>query len=268
MPLCDCDGRRIYYEVHGDSSAPPLLLIMGLAVSSRAWDRLPARLATRFRVIAFDNCGTGRSLPPAPLYSMRQLADDAAAVLRANALDHQGAFVFGISMGGMIAQELTLRHPQLVRSLALGCTFASWIGGDWPSVKITFDLLNAGFRRARSSLDPAKRILFSDEFTRDNGRECERWMGVIEPCGVLNMMAQMGAIVQHSTAARLQRIAVPTLILSGDADRLIPVANAHRLARLIPGARLHILPGAGHVFPLECEDETVRALEGHFLTAN
>jgi pimeloyl-ACP methyl ester carboxylesterase len=262
-------GRSIYYEVQGDPCAPPLLLVMGLGVSSRAWDRLPARLAPRFRVISFDNYGAGRSLPGARFYRMDQLADDAAAVLEANGLhdreeDGGGAFVFGMSMGGMIAQELTLRHPRLVRSLTLGCTFASWLRSYRPSPTIALDLLLASLR-LRVSLEPAKRMLFSDEFSRANPRECERWLNILEPCPVPNLLAQLGAIVQHSTLARLSQISVPTLILSGDADRLIPVGNSLELAEKIPGARLMILSGAGHVFSLEREDETVGALEGHFL---
>src|SRR6266851_2267972 len=104
MPLAK---DTIHYQTMGDSGAPPLLLIMGLAVSSRAWDRLPELMAKHFRVIVFDNRGTGRSTRRGWKYRMSQLADDAAAVLDAAGVP--SAHVFGISMGGMIAQELALR---------------------------------------------------------------------------------------------------------------------------------------------------------------
>src|SRR5713226_733611 len=142
MPLAK---DTIHYQTMGDSGAPPLLLIMGLAVSSRAWDRLPELMARRFHVLVFDNRGTGRSVRRGFAYRMRELADDAAAVIEAAGL--RSAHVFGISMGGMIAQELALRRPERVRTLALGCTIASWRKGTAPSLGTKLDLLllNLGF---------------------------------------------------------------------------------------------------------------------------
>jgi len=102
----------------GSKGAPPLLLIMGLALSARGWGRLARVLSRHFRVVVFDNRGTGRSGRARLGLRMRDLADDAAAVLDAAGIE--SADVFGISMGGMIAQELALRHPRRVRRLALG----------------------------------------------------------------------------------------------------------------------------------------------------
>jgi pimeloyl-ACP methyl ester carboxylesterase len=269
MARCEHAGRSIYYEEFGDRAAPPLLLVMGLALSSRAWYRLPQRLAPRFFVIRFDNRGTGQSAPSAPFYRMSQLADDAAAVLASSGVRGResggGAFVFGISMGGMIAQELALRHPHLVRSLALGCTFACWRRSHRPSPAITLDFLRATVQPWRG-LHPLRHVLFSRQFTRANPEEIARWIAVTERCGVTNLWSQLFAIARHSTVNRLSQISVPTLILSGDADRLVPVANSHALAEHIKGSRLCIFEGAGHVFPLEREDDTVRILEDFFLS--
>jgi pimeloyl-ACP methyl ester carboxylesterase len=269
MPSCERAGRSIYYDVAGDPARPPLLLVMGLALSSQAWYRLPARLAPRFRVIRFDNRGTGRSLPAARVpYRMATLADDAAAVLAACGVRGRdqggaGAYVFGISMGGMIAQELTLRHPGLVRALALGCTFACFRRSRRPRLDIAVELMLASLQPWRG-LAPVLGILFSREYRGANAAELRRWMRLTDRCGVANVVAQLGAIVRHSTMERLGTIAVPTLVMSGDADRLVPVENAHALAARIAGARLRLFPGAGHVFPLEREDETVQTLQAFF----
>jgi pimeloyl-ACP methyl ester carboxylesterase len=136
MPLTE---GGIHYETWGNPAKPPLLLIMGLALSSRGWDRLPEHLARDFHVLVFDNLGTGRSARRGIAYRMRELADDAAAVLDAAGIAQ--AHVFGISMGGMIAQELAIRHPERVRSLALGCTFASWRKATAPPLRTKIDLL-------------------------------------------------------------------------------------------------------------------------------
>jgi 3-oxoadipate enol-lactonase len=285
MPICERDGHLIHYEIAGPAEAPPLLLIMGLGLSSRAWDRLPVRLAERFRVISFDNRGTGRTRHGdgrgRRLLHMRELADDAAAVLRAVGVRPRtlqkgagpdgsedggegGALVFGISMGGMIAQELVLRHPEMVRSLVLGATFGSWWRSRRPGRRVVLDLLLASlFPRQAARRLP--RVLVSSAFHAAQPRELGRWLAGAEHGGVRTMVAQMAAIVRHSTLERLRRIEVPTLVLTGAADALVPADNSRILAALIPGARLVLLPDAGHLFPLECEDATVAAIEQHFL---
>ncbi len=258
MPLAK---DTIHYQTMGDAGAPPLLLIMGLAVSSRAWDRLPELMARRFHVLVFDNRGTGRSVRRGFAYRMRELADDAAAVIEAAGL--RSAHVFGISMGGMIAQELALRHPERVRSLALGATFASFRRVQRAPLRSAWDLLvlNLGFKPA----ERVARLLVSAEWDARNPGGALKWIRGSEPAGFRNALAQFLAVVRHDTLNRLSQIRAPTLVLTGDADRLVPFANSEILAKAIPGARLHVLKGAGHVFPLEREEETVRALEEHFL---
>ena len=256
-------GYRLHYQVFGRPEAPPLLLIMGLGMCSDAWHTLPGRLAERFRVIAVDNRGTGRSGAPRGRFRIRDLADDAALVLDAEGV--RQAFVFGISMGGMIAQELVLRHPERVRALALGATF----GGHWrshkPPLSVARDLLLVTVLARRP--DRMARLLVSDEyFARDPGR-FGRWLAQLSPPRRSTARRQILAIALHEAERRLPQIRVPTLVISGDRDRLVPVENSRRLARLIPGARLVELPGAGHAFPFERTDETVRALTDHFLAA-
>jgi 3-oxoadipate enol-lactonase len=261
MPLVERGGHRLHYETVGDPAKPTVLLIMGLALSSRAWDRLPTLLSRDFRVVIFDNRGTGRSARAGFAYRMSDLADDAAAVL--DAADCAVAHVFGISMGGMVAQELAIRHPGRVRSLALGCTFASWRGRTGPSLNTKLDLLllNLGF------VTPARisRVLVSAEWHAAHPEAALHWIRRAERTALRYATAQVLAIARHDTLPRLHRIRAPTLILTGTADKLVPPANSEVLARSIPGARLLELPDAGHVFPLERERETVSALREHFL---
>jgi pimeloyl-ACP methyl ester carboxylesterase len=259
MPLAD---GGIYYETWGEAAAPPLLLIMGFSVSSRGWEHLPDLLSARFRVLTFDNRGTGRSARTGFLYRMRDLAADATAVL-----DHAGiarADVFGVSMGGMIALELALRHPERVRRLALGATYAGWRRSAKPRLRSQLDLLLIALR---ASLTPARvsRLLSSPQFEEAHPGRTLQWLRGAEAARLRFALAQGAAILRHSANARLSQIRASTLVITGDADRLVPPRNSEVLARSIPGAKLLVLPGAGHVFPLEREQETARALTEHFL---
>ncbi|HYR19980.1 MAG TPA: alpha/beta fold hydrolase [Myxococcales bacterium] len=263
MPVAERAGHTIHYEGIGDPSAPPLLLIMGMGLSSRAWESLPARLSERFRVLVFDNRGTGRSGRRGWMYRMRDLADDAVTVL--DAVQVSQANVFGISMGGMIAQELAIRHPYRVRRLALGATFASWLRGDKPSLRTAFDLLLLILQRQRVPAERLGRLLVSREFHKANPTRALEWIARSGRAEVRCAAAQVAAILGHATLRRLEQIRAPTLVITGDADRLVPPRNSEVLAAGIPDARLRVLRGAGHVFPLEREEETVRALTEHFL---
>jgi 3-oxoadipate enol-lactonase len=265
MPLAQRAGHSIHYEEIGDRGAPPLLLIMGLGLSSRAWETLPVRLSERFRVLVFDNRGTGRSGREGWMYRMRDLADDAVTVL--DAVGVARADVFGISMGGMIAQELAIRHPYRVRRLALGATFASWVRGTKPSLRTVLDLLLLVLQRQRTPPDRLGRLLVSGEFHKANPTRALEWMVRSEHAQIRCAAAQVAAVLGHATLQRLKQIRAPTLVMTGDADRLVPPRNSEVLAAAIPDARLRVLRGAGHVFPLEREEETVRALTEHFLGA-
>jgi len=263
MPFVERGGYRLHHEALGRPDAPPLLLVMGLGMCSRAWHTLPERLAARFRVLVFDNRGVGQSSAARGGFRIRDLADDAARVLDAEGVPR--ASVFGISMGGMIAQELALGHPERVRALALGATF----GGHWrshkPSVGVALDLAVVALL-ARSEPRMA-RLLVSDAFYAANAGRFAAWLGSVGRARREVARRQILAIARHEAEGRLAALRVPTLVLTGDQDRLVPPANSRRLARVIPGARLAVLPGAGHAFPFEQPDETVRLLTEHFLAA-
>jgi pimeloyl-ACP methyl ester carboxylesterase len=260
MPTVPSGDATLHFDTLGDASAPPVLLIMGMGMCSDGWDTLPHKLAERYRVIVFDNRGTGRSTLGSRWFSIADLADDATLVL--DALNVTKADVFGISMGGMIAQELVLRHPTRVKSVALGATFAEWYRGAKAGPSAVRDLLLALMGR----VEPAQlgRLLASEETLRTSGRELRRMLkrGAVIHRGTA--ARQLFAVARHSTIARLKTIKTPTLVISGDDDRLVPVENSRRIAHAIPGARLIELRGVGHVFPFEREAETVAALRDLF----
>lgn len=266
MPFVERAGALLHYEVSGTLDGPPVLLIMGLGFSSRAWDQLPQKLGVHHRVITFDNRGTGQSRVTRPLaiagIDMPMLADDAAAVLEAAGVQSP-VRVFGMSMGGMIAQELALRHGHRVCALALGATFASFLRGERPSISTMAKVLASLDRRRGRELTLG--LLVSDTFRASSPERVDAWLETVEHAPVSVTLAQMLAISRHHALSRLQALKVPTLIISGDQDELVPVSNARHLQGAIAGARLVLLEGARHGFPLEREDDTVRVLLDFFV---
>jgi pimeloyl-ACP methyl ester carboxylesterase len=260
MAFLQQPGYRLYYQSWGDRQNPPLLLIMGLGLASDAWDTLPTRLAQHFRVIALDNRGMGQSSPSPGGFRIHDLADDAARVLDAE--DIGQAHVFGISMGGMIAQELALRHGARVRTLALGATFSSHWRSHKPELGVARDLLmvSLSYRHPRRMAN----LLVSDEFYTSHRDRFVGWLSRLSHPLPSSARRQILAIALHEAEERLRQLRIPTLVISGSNDRLVPVENSRRLVKLIPGARYVELPGAGHAFPFECTDQTVRALTEHF----
>src|SRR3954454_22518043 len=217
---------------HG--SGPPLLFITGFAITSKVFRPVLDLYASRFECILYEHRG-------GLVTSMPELAADAARALRS--VGHPSAHVYGISMGGMVAQELALRFPERVRGLVLAGTTP---GGP------------RAFRPAAGELLRG-RFLFSPAFRREHPervRELLRYFE-IRP-GAL--WAHWWATVYHDTVSRLGQIQAPTLVMHGGADGMSPVATARLLAERIPDAELAIVPGAGHAFPLERPQESFRLM--------
>jgi pimeloyl-ACP methyl ester carboxylesterase len=246
---------ELHVEQHGDG--PALLLVAGIPAVASDWAPLCERLAASRHVIAYDNRGSGRSGSTPGPYTTRQLAADAAGLLDALGIVH--ADVFGMSMGGMIAQELALGWPERVRRLVLGCTHAgvhhaarqpreagrafALRTDDWAERMRAL----APFAFARD-VDAATLARFIDKKTRD----------VQDPVGY---QAQIDAVLAHDAYARLPTLRAPTLIITGDDDQVIPAASSDVLHQQIPGSRLEVVPGAGHLFFLEQPERTVALLE-------
>ena len=259
------DGTKIYYRDLGDPKATStVVMIQGLGLSSKFWFDLPDRLASdpkkSRRVLALDNRGTGQSGRPRGPYSMKRLADDVACVLEnANA---QQVTVVGISMGGMISQHVVLRHPNRVRGLVLLATMAGLPHARLATPAAIAKLISIGFGRDRSGRKLAELLLPKSEMHR--AREIfAAWPEEMKksPPALATFLGQIAAILRHSTGFSLRKITVPTVVMTGDQDALVPPKNSHILARKIPGARLEVLHGVGHAIPSLDADAVRRALE-------
>jgi 3-oxoadipate enol-lactonase len=242
VPLAQNHGAKIYWDQQGEGS--PLLLIMGLGWTSHMWYRSRPILAEKFRTIALDNRGVGRSeVPPGP-YSIALMASDAAAVLDAAGVE--SAHICGMSMGGMIAQEFALQYPQRIRSLILGCTAA----GGRHAVQAEREVIQLLLAPRGDPEDMAKAIYpyIYDAATSDSRKEEDlavrrAWFPTAE-----GYLAQWQGIMAWEAYSRLPQITAPTLVIHGDSDRLIPPENGRRIAARMPNARLEIIPRASHIF--------------------
>jgi pimeloyl-ACP methyl ester carboxylesterase len=249
---------------HGDPDGAPLLLIMGLAGSSRAWWRLlPALEADGHRVITFDNRGTGESSRVRGFLSMADMVGDALAVMDdARVAD---AHVVGVSMGGMIAQHLALDHPQRVRSLLLGCTTPQGRSGapSWRMMAATALRPALGPRRTFEIVAPA---LYAEGTRRDHPErilEDLRIRGADATPGA-TIIGQMAAISGHDTRARLGELGGrPVTVVHGEADALVSPQRGRELAAGIPGAELVTIPGCGHMLTTDAEEASVGAIRTH-----
>ncbi len=265
MPLATRGPVELYYELRGDPAAPPLLLIRGLGRTHEHWLDLATLLERRFRLVLMDNRGVGRSSVPRPPYSTAEMADDAARVLDQARIER--AHVFGMSLGGMIAQELALRHPTRVDRLALGCTTAGRRAGHGAPLRSVARLLGAmrfGAERAVAHTAP---IVVTPAFLARRPDVLATWQRLARerPLTRRGVLGQLLAASRHDTARRLDRIHAPTLVLSGDADALMPVENSRYLARAIDGAELELLAGSGHDFTTELPDASAALIERFLL---
>ncbi len=246
---------KIAWQADGDGA--PLLLIQGLGYSRWGWDPIAPGLAKRYRVLSFDNRGIGESDKPEGPYSAREMADDALQVL-----DEAGvgrAHVVGASLGGMIAQELAVAHPERVDRLVLCCTTA---GGPEavPMPEVTTRL----FEEA-AGLDPAValRLFIENALGVDPPVELVDDLyarRLADPPDPVGWHAQAAAGLTFAGVA-VETISAPTLVLHGTEDNVVDHRNAQQLAGRIPDARVELLPGTGHLFFWERPEESVRILQ-------
>lgn len=243
MPYAENRGARIYWEKYGDGS--DVLLIQGLGYTSDMWHRTIPVLARRHRVIAFDNRGVGRSDVPRGPYPIELMASDAAAVLDAARADR--AHLFGISMGGYIAQELALQAPDRLRSLILGCTGC----GGPNAVLAEQEVLDLLVTRASMPVEQGIRVMIPYIYDPSTPRarvEEDLEVRMRTYPSEASYLGQLQGIMGWESCRRLGSIRLPVLVIHGTSDRLVPPANGRRLAEEIPGARLLMLPNASHVF--------------------
>ena len=255
MPYAESDGVKIYWEEHG--SGPPLLLIMGLGYTLDMWNRALPALAERYRTIVFDNRGVGRSdVPPGP-YSIQMMAADARAVMDAAGIDK--GHVFGVSMGGMIAQEFALQYAERVKSLVLGCTACGGPKAVPAAPGVFYTLM------ARAQMTPEEAIRAMIPFIYDEATPRERIEEDLEIrrrtlASVEGYTAQVQSIIAWQSYNRLSQITAPTLVIHGESDKLVPPENGKLIAETIPGAKLVMLAKASHIFVTDQPEASIEAV--------
>lgn len=243
----------------------PLLLIQGLSGSHAAWgEPLLEALQDDFDLVYYDHRGIGFSPAVDQPFTLADLADDATALL--DELGLQDVHVLGISMGGMVAQHLALRHPERLRTLALGCTACGGPGSVLTSPRVVRRLMvgmQSGDKDValRSSFD----VNVAPALQDDEHFAAFRAMSLQAPASMSTIMLQVQAIVEHDVQARLAEVRAPTLVLHGTEDQMLPAENAPIIAQRIPGARLELFEGAGHLFYWEQPERTAGLLRDHML---
>jgi 3-oxoadipate enol-lactonase len=251
MPTLRVNGANLHYEERG-AGAETVVFAHGLLWSGRMFDAQVAELSGRYRCIAFDFRGQGGSEVTAGGYDMETLADDAAALIEA--LGAAPCHFVGLSMGGFIGMRLAVHRPELLRSLVLMETSAD------PEPNVLKYRLLGGIVRAfgrtgmRMVMPRVMRIMFGRKFLQDPARAADRelWTerGLAnDPVGVTR--ALQGVIDRRGVYDEIARIALPTLVMVGDQDVATIPAKAERIAARIPGARLTVIPGAGHTASAE-----------------
>ena len=257
MPVLQHDGADLFYEVEG--KGPPLLLIMGLGYPGDMWWRELPWLTPSFTTVRFDNRGVGRTGTGAERpYSVERMALDARAVLHAAGFAR--ATVFGVSMGGTIAQELALTHPEAVGRLLLGCSHPG--GADVVIDQEAIALLGRrGAMTPQEAAEAAIPFIYAPERlaptltpTLPSGRPIRQ----TRPAYVAQLT---GTMAWRGSLDRLPGLAIPALLIHGDLDRLVPIENSRRMAAVLPSARLEVLAGASHIFGTDQPERTRAVLE-------
>ena len=264
MPRAHVNGININYKVQGQGE--PLVLIMGYSGDQSGWVFQRRAFRKHYRLLTFDNRGVGKTDKPTGAYSMKTMADDTVGLM-----DHLGienAHVLGVSMGGMIAQEITINHPERVGKLILGCTAAgrsesSGIAPDLPrAVGLGDDYTDDEVRSL-----PLTRVV--DKLVTLSFNKC-LYRTVFVPlmkiqirlAGSTGLAGQLEAVLSHDTFDRLQTINAQTMVITGTGDRAILPSSSEELATAIPNAKLVKIPGGSHAFFIEMRGDFNREVLG------
>ncbi len=243
MPYTDNGGVRLYWEQGGQGT--PLLLIQGLGLGARLWYRILPALEAHHRVIRYDPRGIDRSDVPEGPYPIDLMAADAIAVL--DAAGAPAAHVYGLSLGGLVAQELAIAHADRVRSLMLCGTLIGGLDSVWADAEV-LEML-----QRNAALDPEASVRASIPFAYADGTdrahiEEDIQLRLAHPTsreGYVNQL--MGSGMYPGNKSRLPNVTLPALVITGDADRIAPPANAQILGDALPNSTVVVIPGGGHV---------------------
>jgi pimeloyl-ACP methyl ester carboxylesterase len=262
MPVVSAGDIELSYERGG--SGDPLLMIMGLGGTYSHWDQsFLEDLRRDHELIIYDHRGVGESSRVEGSFTMVQLAEDAANLLAA--LEVPESDVVGFSMGGMVAQELALSRPELVRRLVLASTYSGGPGSQRARESTMKRMAEPAMRGdSEGAVRAAWEVNVSPAFAEDEQARA-RFMdiGSRRRVSLTVLGEQLGAIAGHDTSARLPSLKPPTLVVHGTEDLMVPFENGEMIAGLVPGSRFEVLAGAGHLFFWEDPQRAAELVRGH-----
>lgn len=249
MPKVAVNGLGLYYEVEGDGE--PVVLIPGFAAGRWIWFKQTADLSRNFRVIIFDPRGVSASDKPEGPQTIGMLADDVAHFLRTIGVN--SAHIVGASFGGFVAQEFALKYPSMTRKLVLCCTSFGGPNHVTPAPETLMALASTKGLNSEERMRANLLLAFTPEFVRTEEAEVDRIVHLRATNDVPEhiYLSQLQAAMNFNVESRLSEITSPTLVVSGDADVIVPVQNSFNLVNKIPGAKLHIVKGGSHTFFIE-----------------
>jgi pimeloyl-ACP methyl ester carboxylesterase len=257
---------RTWYEEQG--AGEPVVLVGGLSSTIETWGRLADLLGERYRVIRPDNRGSGRTKIDRDDgdRSMPSFAGDLCRLLDALGLDR--VHLVGASMGGMIVQQFAVTWPERLRSLTVACSHCGGAAAVPASEEIVRKLVAASSGGAEAVRRGLEVVAHPESFTlRREALDYYQWTKETWPHPAEEIQRRMAAIAKYDVSEAIRSIRVPTLVITGAQDILVPVENSRRIAERIPGARLALIDGGAHIFFLEQADAVARELIAHFETA-
>lgn len=257
LPYATIGNIDIYYEIQGPNDAPPLVLIGGWASYRWIWFRQIPAFKEKYRCIVFDNRGAGKSSKPDYPYTIEMMAADTVGLMES--LDIKDAHILGISMGGLIAQQIAIAYPEKVRSLILSSTHfggTNYIPMDDKTMALLIALPTETISKEQAR-EMRYRATFSPEFLQENRlvlEQIDEWAEKL-PTPLFAQVHQSSATSEFDSEAQLDKITAPTLILHGANDRAVPTENGKLIDELIPNSRLKIIEDASHLVIIEKYEE-------------
>ena len=257
MPYAKLKDIDIYYEIYGPEKDPPLVLIGGWASYRWIWFRQIPTFKEKYCCVVFDNRGAGRSSKPDYPYTIEMMAADTIGLMES--LNIKNAHILGISMGGLIAQQIAISYPEKVRSLILSSTHfggLNYVPMDEKTMALLIALPTETISKEQAR-EMRYRATFSQQFLQNNKEiieQIDEWAEK-HPTPLYAQVHQSAATAEFNSELELQKITAPTLIIHGANDHAVPTKNGELVAERIPNSRLKIIEDASHFVIIEKYEE-------------
>ena len=244
----DIRGLSTRIELDGPPDADVVMLSHSLALDLDMWEPQFAALTANYRVLRYDTRGHGATQAPAAPFTLSDLADDVRLILEH--LKIARVHFVGLSMGGMIGQELAVRHPQLLSSLVLANTLSAYGPEAMPMWQGRIDAAS-GPEGIEPLVEPTVERWFTQAYRQGHADTLDRVRALIRRTSVAGSQECCRALMKLNLTARLHALQIPTLVIAGRQDPSTPVAGAEVMADAIPGARLEVIENAAHISNIE-----------------